>query len=101
LCDLYYADIYKEGGVFDNWDSNGNGVFAEWKGFKKDNLDLYPDVALGRLACRNSREVKSVVDKIINYENNADDSWFKKMIVVSGEGCKQSFRWGLYNLRSE
>ncbi len=86
LCDLYYADIYKEGGVFDNWDSNGNGVFAEWKGFKKDDLDLYPDVALGRLACRNSREVKSVVDKIINYENNADPSWFKKMIVVSGDG---------------
>ena len=86
LCDLYYADIYKEGGVFDNWDSNGNGVFAEWSGFKKDDLDLYPDVALGRLACRNSREVKSVVDKIISYENNADDSWFKKMIVVSGDG---------------
>lgn len=86
LCDLYYADIYKEEGVFDNWDSNGNGIFAEWKGFKKDDLDLYPDVALGRLACRNNREVKSVVDKIINFENNADDSWFKKMIVVSGDG---------------
>ena len=86
LCDLYYADIYKEGGVFDNWDSNGNGIFAEWKGFKKDDLDLYPDVALGRLACRNNREVKSVVDKIINYELNADPSWFKKMIVVSGDG---------------
>jgi len=86
LCDLYYADIYKDGGVFDNWDSNGNGIFGEWSVFKKDDLDLYPDVALGRLACRNSREVKSVVDKIINYENNADDSWFKKMIVVSGDG---------------
>ena len=86
LCDLYYADIYKEGGVFDNWDSNGNGIFAEWEGFKKDDLDLYPDVALGRLACRNNREVKSVVDKIINYELNADPSWFKKMIVVSGDG---------------
>jgi len=50
ISDLYYADIYKEGGVFDNWDSNGNGIFAEWSGELRDDLDLYPDVAFGRLA---------------------------------------------------
>lgn len=84
-CDLYYADIYKEGGVFDDWDSNGNGIYAEWSGFKKDSLDLFPDVALGRLACRNNREVKIVVDKIKTYEDGTD-SWFKKIITVSGDG---------------
>ena len=69
LCDLYYADIYKEGGIFDDWDSNNNGIFAEWSGMVggKDIIDYYPDVALGRLACRNTGEVKDVVDKIINY----------------------------------
>jgi hypothetical protein len=87
ISDLYYADIYKEGGVFDNWDSNDNGIFAEWKGFKKDTLDLYPDVYVGRLACRNTREVKNVVDKIIKYEQSpADSSWFNKISVVSGDG---------------
>ncbi len=86
LCDLYYADIYKEGGVFDDWDSDGDGKFAEFGAFA-DKLDLYPDVALGRLACRNTNEVKSVVDKIINYETNTYSSdWFKKMTLVSGDG---------------
>jgi len=90
LCDLYYADIYKENGDFDNWDSNGNGIFAEWThedGLPEDILDLYPDVALGRLACRNNGEVQDVVDKIITYETSSYGSdWFHKMIVISGDG---------------
>jgi len=89
ISDLYYADIYKyEDGtpVFDDWDSNGNGVFAEWKSFKKDTLDLYPDVYVGRLPCRNKFEVKLMVDKIINYESKkADPSWFNKIILVAGD----------------
>ena len=91
-CDLYYADIYKEGGEFEDWDSNGNGIFAEWSGAEEgeppqDIMDLYPDVAVGRLACRNIKEVRDVVNKIINYENNAYGSeWIRRILVVSGDG---------------
>jgi hypothetical protein len=95
LCDLYYADIYKEGGVFDDWDSNGNGIFAEWAGNIRDELDLYPDVAVGRLACRNIREVRTVVNKIINYETSADPSWFKRILVVSGDGFLDQEDWDI------
>jgi len=87
--DLYYADIYKEGGEFDDWDSNHDGIFAAWNkpGVDNDTLpDLYPDVAVGRLACTSVEEAKTVVDKIINYENGCEDSWFKRMLVVSGDG---------------
>ena len=102
LCDLYFADIYKAGGLFDDWDSNGNGVFAEWAGDIRDELDLYPDVALGRLACRNTREVKTVVNKIINYETTADSSWFKKILAVSGDGFLDqedlNIEWDVNNL---
>ena len=87
ISDLYYADVYKQGGVFEDWDSNGNGVFAEWSGDLRDDLDLYPDVAHGRLACRNKLEAKNIVDKIINYEKQeADPSWFKRIIAISGDG---------------
>jgi len=60
ISDLYYADIYKEGGVFDSWDSNNDGIFAYKKGsgLKNDKLDLYPDVYLGRLPCRTNKEVQ-------------------------------------------
>jgi hypothetical protein len=96
ISDLYYADIYKEGGEFENWDSNGNGIFAEWSGDLKDELDLYPDVAFGRLAVRNNIEAKNVVDKIINYEKTTYGSdWFKKIIVISGDGFLDQRDWNI------
>ena len=91
LTDLYFSDIYRyENGnaTFDDWDSNGDGVFAEWRMMKKDNLDLYPDVYVGRLACRNSYEVKKMVEKIITYETTTyGQSWFKDMVVVGGDSA--------------
>jgi len=91
ISDLYYADIYKVEGramVFDDWDSNDDDVFAKWsnQAGQTDELDHYPDVALGRLACRNKFEVQIVVNKIIAYESTAaNPSWFNKMIVVGGD----------------
>jgi hypothetical protein len=83
MSDLYFADIYKENGDFEDWDSNGDGVFAEWG---KDTLDLHPDVSIGRLPCRNSLEAWIVVNKIINYENTAyGKQWFNNMIAVGGD----------------
>jgi hypothetical protein len=87
LTDLYYSDIYKVGGEFDDWDSNDDGIFAYWKGFgNKDKLDMYPDVAVGRLACRNVKEVRSIVDKIKKYESGTDPTWFENMVCISGDG---------------
>jgi hypothetical protein len=83
ISDLYYADIYNATGGFCNWDKNGNHIYAQ---FGADKVDLYPDVALGRLPCRTTKEVKGVVDKIITYETTADPSWFNKMVLVSGDG---------------
>jgi hypothetical protein len=92
VSDLYFADIYKYENnetVFDDWDSNGNGVFAEWTGFRKDTVDLLPDVYVGRLACRTVREVDDMVEKIIAYETetSAGDDWFRTMVVVGGDSA--------------
>lgn len=88
--DLYYADIYKwnEGTgqlEFEDWDSNGNNIFAEWKGWNKDVMDFLPDICIGRIPCRYSFEANVAVNKIIKYETTADDSWFKKAFVISGD----------------
>jgi len=87
ISDLYFADIYDSEGNFSSWDSNNNDVFAEGDGLTIiDKMDLYPDVYLGRLPCRDKRQVRIVVDKIINYEKKkASDSWFKKIILISGD----------------
>ena len=91
ISDLYYSDVYKivnNEKVFDDWDSNGNGVFGEWSrdNQQKDVLDMYPDVYVGRLACRSTFEAYTVVKKIINYEKytNGKD-WFKTLIVAGGD----------------
>jgi hypothetical protein len=85
--DLYYADLYKDDGtVFEDWDSNGNDIFAEFTTTQKDIIDGIPDVYVGRLPCRSRREVTTIVNKIIEYENvKADDSWFKHMILIGGD----------------
>ncbi len=89
LCDHYFADIYKykEGEpVFDDWDSNENGLFGEWSFSKKDVIDMYPDVYVGRLACRNKFEVKIMVEKIITYESTAyGQPWTKTFVGVAGD----------------
>jgi len=95
LSDLYYADVYKYNTTshqyeFDDWDSNGNGIFAEWSRDTylnpEDEIDFVPDVYVGRLACRNLAEVRIIVKKIVNYESNTFGAdWFKNMILVGGD----------------
>lgn len=88
ISELYYADIYDENGSFSSWDANNNGIFGEWYSAPAEDagIDLYPDVAVGRLACRNAFEVKIMVNKIINYEQNTYGSdWFNTIVVAGGD----------------
>jgi len=89
ITDLYYADIFDGEGVFQSWDSNDDGIFAQWtrsSSAGKDTLDFWPDVYVGRLACRNNWEVKLMVNKIINYETTAyGSSWANKIIAFGGD----------------
>jgi hypothetical protein len=82
ISDLYYADLYNETGVFQTWDTNSNHIYGQ----NIDKKDTYPDVALGRLPCRNVKEVKAVVDKIVHYETTPAGDWFNKFVGVSGDG---------------
>ena len=113
ISDLYYADVYKYNessgqNEFENWDSNGDGIMGAWnflpdETVENDTLDLYPDVIVGRLACSNIIEVRTVVNKIINYEKKTyGSSWFKKIVVISGDGFMDqedlNFQWDTTNL---
>jgi len=100
ISELYYADIYRynESSAsieFEDWDSNFNGVFAEWFSYKpEDILDCNPDVALGRFACRDSEDVRTVVKKTIDYETKAYGSPFcKKMLVAGGDTFPNSLSY--------
>ncbi len=88
LSDLYYADIYTANGSFSSWDTDRDGVYGEWRKNQpaEDIRDLHPDVCLGRLACRNAREVAIMVDKIITYETAAHGApWLDTFVTVAGD----------------
>ncbi len=97
ITDLYYSDIYDSEGNFSSWDSNGNGLYGEYfHEDKTDYIDLRPDIGVGRLACENIREVRTIVDKIINYETKTyEKEWFKKIILCGGDTFPigQFFDW--------
>ena len=90
---MYYADIYDSEGGFCSWDEDKNGesdgIFAQWGTsffLKKDILDLYPDVIVGRLACRNLNEVRTVVKKTMDYERLKHESdWFDNIVLIGGD----------------
>ena len=87
LSDLYYADLYFSNGSFCSWDSNNNGYFGEyWHYGESDLVDLYPDVYVGRLACANRFEVRTVVNKIIQYETKTyGEDWFNTIVLAGGD----------------
>jgi hypothetical protein len=91
ISDLYYADIYDGEGGFSSWDidkhGESDGIYANWRFWaQRDILDLYPDVIVGRLACRNNQEVQGVTKKIIDYERlKHDGNWFDNLVLIGGD----------------
>jgi len=103
ISDLYYADIYDSEGNFSSWDSNNDNVFSVWNSTLKDEMDLYPDIYLGRLPCKNKLELKTVVNKIIKYEKDSkiDEEWFNNLILVAGDSYNDTNHYNEGELISE
>ncbi|MBL7197212.1 MAG: right-handed parallel beta-helix repeat-containing protein [Candidatus Omnitrophica bacterium] len=59
-CDMYYSCL--DG----TWDSDNDNLFGEMG----DDVDLYPDVFVGRAAVDNQIEAQSFVDKILSFESH-------------------------------
>jgi len=89
LSDLYFTDIYDSEGKFSSWDSDGDGLYGEWLyGEQPEDkyIDLYPEISIGRLPCRNRLEVRVMVSKIIRYEKKSyNKSWFNDMFAFAGD----------------
>jgi hypothetical protein len=99
ITDLYFADIYDKNGSFCSWDSNENDVFGELNASNViDDVDLYPDICIGRIPCSNISELQVVIEKIINYEQNTyEKDWFKRIVLFGGDS-QPSFLEFIYPL---
>ena len=99
VSDLYFMDLYDAQGGFSSWDTDGDGRFAEWpypeQAPMADEVDMSPDVYVGRLACMNKAEVKTMVDKIITYETTTFGSeWFHRFVLAGGDTFDKSWEDG-------
>jgi hypothetical protein len=89
--DLYYADLYESDlSTFEDWDANDDHYYGEIHGNKLagvvnyDDVDLVPDIAVGRVPASDTTEVSTYVNKVINYEFYAYESeWHKKALMVA------------------
>jgi hypothetical protein len=91
--DLYYADLYKTDGSFDDWDANANGYFGEIGGeirsgpLNIDQVNLNPDIAVGRAPVSIVDEAAIYVEKIISYERSAYQAeWARRILAISSGG---------------
>ncbi len=78
--DLYYSDLAKQDGSFDDWNAQKEGYHAGYIGevqgekhktppINFDDIDYRPDIAVGRWPVSTPAEVKLVASKSIAYEN--------------------------------
>lgn len=77
--DLYYGDVAKPDGTFDDWNANKEGFHAGYFGevrgehFKDDpinydRVDYHAEIAVGRWTVSTAEEARLVAEKTIGYE---------------------------------
>ena len=80
--DLYYADLYDANGAFDDWDADGDGIYAEMDfeqvgngaKFNIDKINLRVDVVVGRIPASTREEAERYFKKVLAYEYSAQKS---------------------------
>jgi choice-of-anchor C domain-containing protein len=95
--DLYYADLARRDGSFDDWNARTDGFHAGYYGelmgidgkdpLNADGIDYLPEVAVGRWPIHDQFQLSSVVVKTIVYEAHilADDlSAARRSAFVNG-----------------
>ncbi len=89
--DLYYADLYEaDGATFEDWDANRDGQYGEQgcdlAHANVDNLDMRPDVAVGRVPVSSEAELTTYVTKLLQYERQAAGaSWTERAVFITGD----------------
>lgn len=71
--DLYFTDLDS------TWDTDNDGEFADIN----DQIDMYPDVALGRLPVDADWEADDVISKLMTYEKMPQLSYQTKTLFVA------------------
>lgn len=87
------------------WKPDWNGIPGDYWYGCVDGDDLWPELAVGRLAMKNDSELRQQVKKITAYAETPPGDWSKKVLLVAHkeeapgkyQGCKESIRTKTYS----
>ncbi len=97
--DLYYADLAKQDGSFEDWNAATDGFHAEYFGEVRgeknksdpinfDRIDYRPEIGIGRWPVRDIGELRTVVAKSLQFQRgqlaSAKESQLAGFIAVDG-----------------
>jgi hypothetical protein len=71
--DLYYSDLDGD------WNADGDNTYGE----VEDNVDLYPDVFVGRAPVDSVAEAQTFVDKTLKYERDSPAGYQKSVLFLA------------------
>jgi hypothetical protein len=72
-CDLYYSDL--DG----TWNADGDATYGE----TTDDVDLYPDVFVGRASVVTTADAATFVAKTLTYERTPPAGWFLDALLAA------------------
>ncbi len=72
-CDLYFSDLDS------NWDANGNHIYGEYE----DEVDMYPDVFVGRAPSNDLSQAQTFVNKCLTYETDPPTDYQTKILYAA------------------
>ncbi|MCL4206538.1 MAG: hypothetical protein KJ000_28985 [Pirellulaceae bacterium] len=104
--DLYYADLAKADGTFDDWNASRDGFhgsyFGEVRGEKnkdgpinEDQVDYLPDIAVGRWPVSTAEQAATAARKTIRYEQGllaGDKPGWNRTAILAVQGWVDSRR---------
>jgi len=82
--DLYYSDL--DG----NWNADGDLIYGE----VTDDVDLYPDVFVGRAPVNTIAEAHTFVDKMLTYEKIPSMDYELDMLLLAEKLWNNPLTWG-------
>lgn len=105
--DLYYADLAKPDGSFEDWNAARDSFHAHYFGevrgeankddpINYDQVDYQPEIAVGRWPVSTPEEAACIADKTIRYERQViagDSPHLRRAGFVSVSGWVDTRRW--------
>ena len=73
--DMYYSDLDGD------WDADQDNIFGEYE----DDLDMYPDVFVGRAPVENQQEAQTFINKILTYNEVQNPDFLSTALFL---GCE-------------